>query len=136
MSTIPQELNWVEKRAACTLASIFNQLCEGIKEDVQAINLVRRVTEDNHFQADMHSSGTTIIVGQPNIVPRKTVYVGIADGRISVYQEWDKRRWTVSIGLNDQGRCTLRLDDVTELEQWQFRKKALEGLFFGVKDQS
>jgi len=36
-----------------------------------------------------------------------------------------------TVGLNDEGRCILRLEDMTELEQWQFRKRALESLFFG-----
>lgn len=133
MSTIPTELNWVEKRAACTIAAVFNQLCDGIRADVETLNSVYRLTETNHFQADMHSSGTTIFVGQPNIVPRKRLSIGIVDNRITTAQEWDKKQWSVSIGLNKEGRCILKLDDEnkTELEQWHFRKKALEGLFFG-----
>ncbi|MGB6722515.1 MAG: hypothetical protein WBE72_17085 [Terracidiphilus sp.] len=130
-SLIPQELNWVEKRAACTVATVFNQLCDGIKADVEAINAALHLTEKNLFQADIHSDGTTIIVGQPNVVPRKRLYIGTNGERIQVFQEWDKTKWSATIGLNDEGRCTLRLDSVQELEQWQFRKKALEGLFFG-----
>lgn len=131
MSTVPHELNWVEKRAACTVATVFNQLCDGIKTDVEAINAALHLTEENLFQAAMHSDGTTIIVGQLNVIPRKRLYVGTNEGRIQVFQEWDKTKWSATIGLNDEGRCTLRLDSVQELEQWQFRKKALGGLFFG-----
>jgi hypothetical protein len=131
MNTIPQELNWVETRAACTAPTVFNQLCDAIRTDVEAINSVRHLTQNDHFQADMHSSGTTIIVGQPNKVPRPRVFVGIVENRIEVHQEWDGKRWKAFIGLNDQGRCILRLEDGTEIEQWQFRKKALEGMFFG-----
>jgi hypothetical protein len=131
MSPIPEELNWVEKRAACTVATVFNQLCDKIRDDVQAFNSIFQLAESNRFQADVHSSGTTIVVGQPNEVPRKRTYIGIVKDRIQVLHEWDKTKWEVSVGLNNEGRCTLRLDDRTELEQWQFRKKALEGLFFG-----
>lgn len=134
MSTIPQELNWVEKRATCTVAKVFNQLCDGIRDDVAVFNSVFRLTETDHFQADMHSSGTTIIVGCPNKVPRLRVFVGIIEEKqIAVTQEWDGKKWSATIGLNNEGRCTLRLEDGTELEQWQFRKKALEALFFGDK---
>jgi hypothetical protein len=131
MSPIPEELNWVEKRAACTVATVFNQLCDKIRDDVQAFNSIFQLAESNRFQADVHSSGTTIVVGQPNEVPRKRIYIGIVKDRIQVLHEWDKTKWEVSVGLNNEGRCTLRLDDRTELEQWQFRKKALEGLLFG-----
>ncbi len=136
MSTVPQELNWVEKRAACTVATVFNQLCDAITDDVATFNLVSRLTENDHFQAAMHSSGTMIIVGQPNKVPRLRVLVGILDEKqIAVNQEWNGEKWNATIGLNNEGRCTLRLEDGTELEQWQFRKMALEGLFFGDKRQ-
>jgi len=39
----------------------------------------------------------------------------------------------VTIGMNDNGRCMLRVngpDGISELEMWQFRKKTLESLFF------
>jgi hypothetical protein len=55
----------------------------------------------------------------------------VDQNRIVVKEEWRKKTWSVAIGLNNEGRCTLRLDDGTELEQWQFRKMALSGLFFG-----
>ena len=64
-------------------------------------------------------------------VPRATVIVGIQNDRLTVFQDWDKKSWSASVGLNREGRCILKLEDGTELEQWQFRKKALEGLFFG-----
>jgi hypothetical protein len=140
MNIVPEKLNWVEVRANCTIAKVFNQICDGIRDDVAAINSALDFRDDDQFTAEMHSSGTTIIVGQPNKVPRARVYVGIVEQRILVRREWDGNEWSVSIGLNDQGRCILRikvgLKERTEgleqeLEQWQFRKKALEGLFFG-----
>lgn len=135
MSTIPQELNWVGKRAACTIAKVFNQLCDGITNDVAVVNAARGLAGDSQFSATMHSDGSTIFVGQPNRIPRRRIIVGAGDGRIVVEQDWNRQRWSASIGLNNEGRCTLRLDDGAELEQWQFRKKALESLFFDDKEQ-
>lgn len=131
MSTIPTKLNWVEKRAECTVAKVFNEICDGIREDVETLNSVLSLQAPFQFQADMHSSGTTIIVGQPNQVPRKRVFIGIVENRIDVNQEWNNSKWSAATGLNYEGRCILKLADCKELEQWQFRKKALEGLFFG-----
>jgi phage major head subunit gpT-like protein len=115
--TVPQELNWVEKRAACTVGMVFNQLCDEIQKDATSVNTIQQLPEGSQFMAQMHSDGSTIFVAQPN--------------RIVVKEEWRKKTWSVAIGLNNEGRCTLRLDDGTELEQWQFRKMALSGLFFG-----
>jgi hypothetical protein len=132
MSTAPQELNWVEKRASCTIAKVFNQICDGIGTDVEVLNSVRQLSEESQFSVNMHSDGSTIFIGQPNQIPRARVVVGAKANRIVVTQEWDGKEWSATVGLNDDGRCILKLEDGTELEQWQFRKRALEGLFFGV----
>jgi len=133
MSTVPQELNWVEKRAACTITKLFNQICDGIEKDVSAINVARNLSEHHLFQADVSRDGTTMVVGQPNRSPRTRVFVVMDNDRINVNEERSNITWAAYIGLNDEGRCVLRLEDGTELEQWQFRKKALEGLFFGER---
>lgn len=136
MSTVPTDLNWVEKRAECTTATVFNQLCDGIMSDVEAINSAKDLSEFDRFGADMHSSGTTIFVGRPNRIPRVRLAIGIINDEIAVQQEWaGGLKWSASVGLNDEGRCILKVKDDAgkdiELEQWQFRKRALEGLFFG-----
>jgi hypothetical protein len=128
MNTIPQKLDWVEKRATCTIARVFNELCDGIMNDVAAIN--KALGSNSLFSADMHSDGSTIFVGQPGQIPRRRVTIGTGQDQIVVVQEWKGEQWSASIGLNNEGRCILRLDDGTELEQWQFRKKALDSLFF------
>lgn len=130
MNTMPQELNWVEKRASCTIAKVFNQLCDGIAKDVAAINTARQLSNDSQFMAQLTSDGSAVVVGQPNIIPRRRTIISAANDRIAVNQEWNGEQWSVTVGLNNEGRCVLRLNEA-ELEQWQFRKKALEGLFFG-----
>lgn len=132
MSTIPQKLDWVNVRANCTVAKVFNELCDAIRDDVAAINSSNRMLSENPFRADLHSSGTTLYIGQVNNVPRKIVAIGLVQDQIVAQQEWSGGETVkVTVGLNDEGRCILRLEDMTELEQWQFRKRALESLFFG-----
>ena len=128
MKNVPQELDWVDKRAACTVAAVFNQICDGILGDAEAFN---RAAQIDTFQANLLSSGTTMIIGNPTRIPRVVVRVGIVEKGIEVQSDLEKSFWHVTIGLNDEGRCILRLEDGSEIEQWQFRKKALEGLFFG-----
>jgi hypothetical protein len=131
MSTIPRQLDWVTRRADCTVAKVFNELCDAIRDDVIAVNSTKGLHE-NPFRAELHSTGTMIHIGQANNIPRKVVAIGVTQDQIVADQEWNGgETWKVTVGLNDEGRCTLRLEDGTELEQWQFRKRALEPLFFG-----
>jgi hypothetical protein len=134
VNTIPQELNWVEKRASCTIAAVFNQLCDGIADDVRAINSARSLSGDNQFLAQMAGEGIAIVVAQPNRIPRARVIVRMDSAAIVVIRDRQyqvEESWEVTVGLNDEGRCVLRLEDGAELEQWQFRKRALEQVLFG-----
>ena len=130
MGTIPQQLNWVERRAACTVAKVFSELCDAIEDDVFQVNTIMGNKGDDVILAQFHPARTMIYVGSTRM-PRAKAMIGIDQNRISVRQEWSGgEQWSVTVGLNDEGRCTLRLEDGKELEQWQFRKRALEGLFF------
>jgi hypothetical protein len=133
MNNIPQELDWVKKRADCTIAKVFNQICDGISDDARAVNSARGLAGDSQFLAEMAGEGTAMFVAQPNRIPRTRVIVRLDSATIVVERErqYQREAWEVTVGLNNEGRCILRLDEGTELEQWQFRKKALEGLFFG-----
>ncbi|MGO8707238.1 MAG: hypothetical protein ACLQMG_06220 [Terracidiphilus sp.] len=131
-NNIPQELDWVNRRANCTVAKVFNELCGAVKNDVLAINAAKGLVGNDGFQVDLLQDGITIVVGQPNRVPRRVAAIGVDQNQIVAQQEWNGgERWVLTVGLNDEGRCTLRLEDSTELEQWQFRKRVLEPLFFG-----
>jgi hypothetical protein len=64
MKVIPQELNWVEKRAACTVATIFNELRLAIESDISAINATRHTSGDNEFSSGLLKNEMGIVVGQ------------------------------------------------------------------------
>jgi hypothetical protein len=136
MNNKSQEFDWVAKRAACTVAAVFNELCDAIKGDVIAINSARSLSPVEIFEAKM-VRGDCITVRQPNLFSTKTITITASDSEIVVNGDWDgTKSWSATVGLNDEGLCVLRLEDGKdrpELEQWQFRKRALEGLFFGYK---
>lgn len=134
-SLIPKELDWVAKRAACNIGQVFDELCESIARDVAALNSAKRLHEDYQFVVNPVSVGNTIIIGQlgASTSARVVVRIGIVGEEIEVQDGATNSRWRAAVSLNDEGRCTLRIDGDTQLEQWQFRKKALEPLFFGAK---
>ncbi len=127
MSTIPDSLNWVEKRAACNVAEVFNRIALEIQDDIIAINAIKY--KELYFHLDALADGT-LVIGQPNRHPRMTVSIGVADKEIVVIDQATPGKWSVHVGLNDEGRCVLKGENGTELETWQFRKRALDTLFF------
>lgn len=131
MSTVPQELNWVEKRAACSTAQAFNQLRSSIKNDVALLNSINKLPSDQQFVVETGSNGYALCVAHLGPTVGRTVDIDLVENRIVVRHGGKPPDWWVEAKLNSEGRCILRLENETELEQWQFRKKALEGLFFG-----
>jgi hypothetical protein len=139
VNTIPQELNWVEKRAACSAGQVLNELRRGIDNDVAIINAIRNLPQDQRFTAEMLTDRSTLVVGQLGNTPRPRVKIGLADSNtIAYHSDISTSQASATVGLNNEGRCILKLKledgtDGAELEQWQFRKMALESLFFGVQ---
>jgi len=130
MSTIPPELNWVEKRAACSVEQMFSELLRGIENDVATFNEIMKIPDQVRFKAETLSAGTTVVVGQVNIPGRTRIKIGIVENRIETSGDGGRAIISARVALNNEGRCILLLKDGTELEQWQFRKMALEWAFF------
>jgi len=120
--------DWVKARAACSIAVVFKELELGARGDVDSFHEIAPnnrtlavVTSDkgNRFSVTRH--GNTQL----------SVDFALNGGKITVT---DARRpkWSVSatLTLNDAGECRLHVDG-KDLEQWQFRRKVLEPLFFG-----
>ena len=121
-------LDWVKARAACSIAVVFKELELGAREDVDSFHeaapndrTLAVVTSEKGNRFSVTRSGDTQL----------SVDFALTGGRITAT---DARRpkWSVNatLTLNDAGECRLLVDG-KELEQWQFRRKALESLFFG-----
>jgi hypothetical protein len=130
LNAVPRELDWVSRRADCTIGQVFNKLCNEIEGDLSAINTVRNLSNMDRFIMDKVGDGRTIIIAQPSRFPRVVVKIGVVGDEIEVQDDATRSAWRMGIGLNNEGRCVLKNSD-EEIEHWQFRKKALEPLFFG-----
>ena len=126
-SQIPERLDWVEKRAACSAAQVFKELQIEIEGDVAAANKAN--TLPGPFMATVTPDGHTLIVSFKNEVGPRIVFF-VANSQIQVKDEKRNQKITASLTLNLNGRCVLKVDGV-ELEKWQFRKVVLEDFFFG-----
>ncbi len=129
MSTVPLELNWVEKRVACSAEQLFKEIQTGIENDIASMNAIP--PSEGNFVAQLTSDGKVLVVAHNGPWSKGRVKLFVQSGKIEVRNEITQTQWWAAVIFSDEGRCRLRLEDGRELEQWQFRKKALESLFFG-----
>jgi hypothetical protein len=129
MKEIPRELDWVKERATCTIRKMFAHLQLAVDEDIKSINQTRKFPEDSGFGTTMSNDGESFLVKRSEAI-KPFVRFAIEGDCIKVSNDGGTLRLEYRITLSDEGRCQLTQNG-TPLEQWQVRKMALEGLFFG-----
>jgi hypothetical protein len=130
MEQATQELDWVTVRAECTIRSVFKRLCDETKIDVSTRNKYLSESQKNNgmsfsveekdeesFVVYRNGSGITSSV---SFAIFGTCIKAIGGGTVTI---------EATMGMNDSGRCMLRMKGA-EIENWQFRRKAMESLFF------
>lgn len=128
MSNAPRELDWVKERAACTVAQIFSQLHQGVENDVKSVNLARELSPPAEFAVIVGADGKSFTVKRSDAI-RPFVKWSLEDDHIRVSDDYGQTTAQLRITFSNEGRCKLTEHGV-ELEQWQVRRSALEGLFF------
>ncbi|HWE87767.1 MAG TPA: hypothetical protein VG267_22680 [Terracidiphilus sp.] len=123
MSEIPQELDWVSVRAACTIEKMFEQLHHGIEEDVRRINQIRKYPEDRGFEVMVSGREFSFTVKRGETL-RPFVRFTIEGESIQVADDADTVKLKYGIAVSDEGRCKLT-EHGEDREQWQIRKSAL-----------
>ena len=124
------DFNWVRERAACSVAEVFKQLQLDAEKDVETANEVLGLEGALKFRLTSNTPGDIFVVFQEER-PNDEVRFGRGSKEIRI-----KRKTVadliVALTLNNEGRCKLRVNGGEELlDQWQVRRMALEGLFFG-----
>jgi hypothetical protein len=131
-SDVPMELNWVKARAECSLAQVFKALELAIKDDIEAVNSLTRVDAGTKFALVPYGGKRFSVVCEVNHFPSGSIDFSLSETEILVGCGADTI-FRARLTLTDSGRCKLKLrvnGTELELEQWQFRRKALEDLFF------
>ena len=121
--------NWVEARYDCTAESEFKKLADAVVEDIKA-----RIGQDESIKHDLEyrpCDANKFVVrkhGSHEIVFERT---GETINISYVHQSGTERRLlAVTVGMNEQGQCTLKNGN-KELLPWQVRRIALEETLFG-----
>ena len=121
--------DWVTARNNCTAASEFENLRAAVIDDMKT-----RIAQDDALKHALEYRDH----GADKFAVRKQGSHEILFQRVdetikivNIHQSGTERHLlTVTVGMNEQGQCTLKRGD-DELLPWQVRRKALEETLFG-----
>jgi hypothetical protein len=119
------DFDWVKARSECSMTKMFMRLKADVEEDVEAANLLFKGTGVK-FGFTPNAASFTVY---QDVIPLKEVSFTLNQYNISVGDGREKIKFSATLTLNKDKQCRFLLG-TEELEGWQFRKKALELLFF------
>ena len=130
MSTVPQELNWVKVRSECSAGRVFSQLFIEIEQDVKNINLLPTTPgyPPPAFAVQENSAGNCFVVFEAGNTNAAVDFKLASDHMVIAMP--NGKQLTITLTLNNEGVCKLKVNGEGELERWQVRRMALESLFF------
>ena|SRR5579871_4857159 len=134
--SIPEVFDWVKARAECSLLNVFKALELGVREDVDNIKGLINPKENIRFGVESSNRYFSVVrVDNPITGIGWSVNFRCLLEHITVNLGSDKGEelmFTASVTLDNDGRCKLKVGE-ENLEQWQVRRKALEGIFFAPR---
>jgi hypothetical protein len=125
--------NWVRARSQCSPVEAFRELEQQIKADVETRNSLRTVLETRYevnFVFHPGEEAFQVSIWRGGIQLERVIF-GRVPGGISVdYTNAGRPGITGILTLSKGGECLLRVKGLEEHSFWQFRKLALEDIFF------
>jgi hypothetical protein len=129
------EFDWVKARHECSLSKAFDKLRLDVKADVDTRQSLRvkplgwdGFEYGFSFSANGSSFYVTIHAGTGR--NRQGVIFRLEEKYIAVFDENDKEMFRAMVTIDNDRQCKFFVNGEL-LEDWQFRKKALEHIFFG-----
>ena len=126
--TKTSDFDWVQARTDCSLPTVFQRLKLQIKAGADA-RTETLLKNDAGFGFSTVSEGASISVVLQGKFPLKSIVFTLTESGISVRDGDDNLTFDAILTLDDGGQCRLKVG-TRELEFWQFRRLALEGLLF------
>jgi|SRR5450759_4401562 len=123
----PAHFDWVTELSRCSIGSVFEELKLQVESDVKTRTALRPDNCPYGFSMVAHESTFSVVFNQQNI--RRAVSFVMRDDLIVVKDHNNKEMLEAGLTLNDKGECRLKVKG-EERELWQFRRMALEDLFF------
>jgi hypothetical protein len=126
MSEALEQFDWVAARAKCSIGVVFERLREQVRTDVEARK--RQTETDRHYAMSFVSEGRMFAALVESHQIHDVISFVLEDDAIEV-RDKEKALFVSTVGLNNEGRCIMKIDN-QEYELWQVRRLALEKLLF------
>jgi hypothetical protein len=130
--SLPADFHWVVARSKCSIATVFTELQLGAVDDAEKAQSTLSQQGWPRFEATNIIGNSFCVVRAQNPVFSKRVEFSHSENEIQVRDNDGKLFMTATLTLTNDGECKLKAGD-QELDQWQFRRMALEGLFFPAR---
>jgi hypothetical protein len=123
-------VDWVSRRSECSITAVFLSLKAAIERDVEVRNKISKETS-KHYCFGFKDNGDSFNVFTEAAKNTKILDFKLTDHYITVGSNGNV---TLKAGITLDSECECKLVvDGQEVYDWQFRKMALEALFFGER---
>lgn len=123
-------MDWVTARENCSITATFEKLKLGVESDTKTRHDLPGTKCGYEFIGGARDLFSVSLAGSGGLhhvvkfrLDKKTIVVSMDDAPFLEGR----------VGLSDEGLCKLTVKG-EELELWQFRKRALDNLFFGFEN--
>ena len=125
---VPSDLDWVKAYAGCLISKAFERLKTEIERDVKARNDQRGSAPYYVFSLVIGEQGSFMVTLSGNAI-QQTVTFRQSENFIAAEDSDGRLICKAAPTLSEDGQCRLTIEG-KEREFWQFRRLALENLFF------
>jgi predicted polyphosphate/ATP-dependent NAD kinase len=126
-----QEFRWVKAQQACSPFEVFKLLQIGCQKDAEDRREIALAAGDPVGFKVTPGGTEFLVLREGNRISSSVLFKWDANG-IVVYDAEDRLMLRASLVVNDEGECRLKVEK-EELTFWQFRKRALQDLFFNFQ---
>ncbi len=129
---LPEVLDWVKERAACTPFVVFENLRKDVKSDMEARNALSPEESGflkRNFTFQEQGNWFAVLFRRSLEDDDGFLFYLTATGILVKDVATRKVLYQASLTLSEDGKCRLQVGDV-EYNLWQFRNLVLHDLFF------
>jgi hypothetical protein len=126
------DFDWVSARASCSALLMFQRLRMQVQADAVKRNEIRTANEKEKYLFRFVSEDGVFVVSVDGQCLETEIGVGFrrTPTGIEVFTPADnKPLFKADVTLSNDGECRMKIGEM-EYNCWQFRKKALEDVFF------
>jgi hypothetical protein len=128
-----EKVNWIEKRAQCSLAAVFEKLKLDVEGDVASRTAQLSTPSSYGFKVVSNHVSFSVVTLWNDPRRRSVTFTRSAQEIVAADQD-GKVIVSAGITLDENGECRARVGG-KEMEFWRLRQLALEDLLFGLEPQ-